>query len=193
MIGDANDYVGKGLSGGVIVLRPSAAASFIASDNTIIGNTVLYGATSGKLFAAGQAGERLCVRNSGATAIVEGAGSNACEYMTGGTVVVLGEVGQNFGAGMTGGMAFIYDPQGSFLNRANAETLNIERIQHPHWEMVLRDLIIEHGKATQSVMAARLLNQWATAVGHFWQVVPNEIIPVLEVPLAKDDAASRTA
>ena len=193
VIGDANDYVGKGLSGGVIVLRPSAAASFIASDNTIIGNTVLYGATSGKLFAAGQAGERLCVRNSGATAIVEGAGSNACEYMTGGTVVVLGEVGQNFGAGMTGGMAFIYDPQDSFLNRANAETLNIERIKHPHWEMVLRDLIIEHGKATQSVMAARLLNQWATAVGHFWQAVPNEIIPVLEVPLAKDDAASRTA
>jgi glutamate synthase (NADPH/NADH) large chain len=193
VIGDANDYVGKGLSGGVIVLRPSAAASFIASDNTIIGNTVLYGATSGKLFAAGQAGERLCVRNSGATAIVEGAGSNACEYMTGGTVVVLGEVGHNFGAGMTGGMAFIYDPQGSFLNRANPETLNIERIKHPHWEMVLRDLIIEHGKATQSVMAARLLNQWATAVEHFWQAVPNEIIPVLEVPLAKDDAASRTA
>ena len=94
---------------------------------------------------------------------------------------------------MTGGMAFIYDPQDSFLNRANAETLNIERIKHPHWEMVLRDLIIEHGKATQSVMAARLLNQWATAVGHFWQAVPNEIIPVLEVPLAKDDAASRTA
>ncbi|MEC8108876.1 MAG: glutamate synthase large subunit [Pseudomonadota bacterium] len=193
VIGDANDYVGKGLSGGVIVLRPSPAASFIASDNTIIGNTVLYGATSGKLFAAGQAGERLCVRNSGATAIVEGAGSNACEYMTGGTVVVLGEVGQNFGAGMTGGMAFIYDPQDSFLNRANPETLNIERIQHPHWEMVLRDLIIEHGKATQSEMAARLLNQWATAVRHFWQAVPNEIIPVLEVPLAKDDAASRTA
>ena len=116
VIGDANDYVGKGLSGGVIVMRPSAAAGFIASDNTIIGNTVLYGATSGKLFAAGQAGERLCVRNSGATAIVEGAGSNACEYMTGGKVVVLGEVGQNFGAGMTGGMAFIYDPQDSFLD-----------------------------------------------------------------------------
>ena len=193
VIGDANDYVGKGLSGGVIVLRPSAAAKFTASDNTIIGNTVLYGATSGKLFAAGQAGERLCVRNSGATAIVEGAGSNACEYMTGGKVVVLGEVGQNFGAGMTGGMAFIYDPQGGFIDRANTETLHITRIQHPHWEMVLRDLIIEHEKATQSVMAAQLLNQWATVVGHFWQAVPNEIIPVLDVPLATSDAASRTA
>ena len=193
VIGDANDYVGKGLSGGVIVVRPSAAAGFIASDNTIIGNTVLYGATSGKLFAAGQAGERLCVRNSGATAIVEGAGSNACEYMTGGKVVVLGEVGQNFGAGMTGGMAFIYDPKDSFLDRANTETLHIGRIQHPHWDAVLRDLIIEHGKATESVMAARLLNQWATAVGQFWQVVPNEIIPVLDVPLDTGDATPQTA
>ena len=193
VIGDANDYVGKGLSGGVISVRPSAAARFTASDNTIIGNTVLYGATSGKLFAAGQAGERLCVRNSGATAVVEGTGSNACEYMTGGKVVVLGEVGQNFGAGMTGGMAFIYDPRDSFVNRANTETLHITRIQRPHWEAVLRDLIIEHGQATESVTAARLLNRWATAVGHFWQVVPNEIIPVLDVPLATDDAASQTA
>ena len=105
VIGDANDYVGKGLSGGVIVIRPSAAAGYTASENTIIGNTVLYGATSGKLFAAGQAGERMCVRNSGATAVVEGAGSNACEYMTGGTVVILGKLGHNFGAGMTGGQS----------------------------------------------------------------------------------------
>ena len=193
VIGDANDYVGKGLSGGVIAVRPSAAASFNASDNTIIGNTVLYGATSGKLFAAGQAGERMCVRNSGATAVVEGAGSNACEYMTGGKVVFLGDVGQNFGAGMTGGMAFIYDPQVSFVKRANAETLYISRIQHPHWEAILRELIVEHGKATESAMAARLLNQWATTVRHFWQVVPNEIIPVLDVPLDAADTASQTA
>ena len=94
---------------------------------------------------------------------------------------------------MTGGMAFVYDPTGSFLDRANAETLSIARIQHPHWEAILRHLIIEHGKATESVKAARLLNQWATAVGHFWQVVPNEIIPVLDVPLTAADAASRTA
>ena len=105
-IGDANDYVGKGLSGGTIIVRPSAAASFVAHENTIIGNTVLYGATSGRLFAAG--GERLCVRNPGATAVVEGAGTNACEYMTGGKVVILGEVGDT-GAGMTGGMAYVYD------------------------------------------------------------------------------------
>jgi glutamate synthase (NADPH/NADH) large chain len=193
VIGDANDYVGKGLSGGVIVLRPSASSGFNACENTIIGNTVLYGATSGKLFAAGQAGERMCVRNSGATAVVEGAGSNACEYMTGGQVVVLGEVGQNFGAGMTGGMAFIYDTQESFINRANAETLQITRVQHPHWELVLRNLIIEHANATDSVMAARLLNQWSSEIKHFWQVVPTEIIPVLEKPLDTVDSFSKTA
>jgi glutamate synthase (NADPH/NADH) large chain len=193
VIGDANDYVGKGLSGGVIVVRPSAAAVFNASDNTIIGNTVLYGATSGKLFAAGQAGERMCVRNSGATAVVEGAGSNACEYMTGGRVVVLGEVGQNFGAGMTGGMAFIYDPSDTFVARANSETLQIGRIQHPHWESVLRDLVIEHAAMTDSVLAARLLNQWTSAVQHFWQVVPTEIIPVLEVPITIGDAVPQSA
>ena len=113
--------------------------------------------------------------------------------MTGGKVVVLGEVGQNFGAGMTGGMAFIYDPQDSFVDRANAQTLHISRIQHPHWEEVLRDLIVEHEKATESVMAARVLNQWATAIEKFWQVVPNEILPVLDVPLDTGDTVSQTA
>jgi glutamate synthase (NADPH/NADH) large chain len=193
VIGDANDYVGKGLSGGMIVVRPSAAVSFVASANTIIGNTVLYGATSGKLFAAGQAGERLCVRNSGATAVVEGSGSNACEYMTGGKVVILGEVGDNFGAGMTGGMAFIYDEAGTFESRVNPESLQLGRIAHPHWETVLRDLVAEHARETESALAARILNQWDTAVANFWQVVPTEIIPVLDVPLSVDDDLSETA
>ena len=110
VVGDANDYVGKGLSGATIVIKPSSDSNLISEDNTIIGNTVLYGAISGKLFAAGQSGERFAVRNSGAEAVVEGCDSNGCEYMTGGTVVILGKVGDNFGAGMTGGMAFIYDP-----------------------------------------------------------------------------------
>ena len=193
VIGDANDYVGKGLSGGMIVVRPSAAVSFVASANTIIGNTVLYGATSGKLFAAGQAGERLCVRNSGATAVVEGSGSNACEYMTGGKVVILGEVGDNFGAGMTGGMAFIYDEAGTFESRVNPESLQLGRIAHPHWETVLRDLVAEHARETESALAARILNQWDTAVANFWQVVPTEIIPVLDVPLSVEDDLSETA
>ena len=121
--GDANDYVGKGLSGGKIVIRPPLASPLIPSDNTIIGNTVLYGATAGKLFANGRAGERFCVRNSGASVVVEGCGSNGCEYMTGGITVVLGETGANFGAGMTGGMAYIYDPMDQFKIRANMESI----------------------------------------------------------------------
>ncbi|WP_443645305.1 glutamate synthase large subunit [Candidatus Ponderosibacter sp. Uisw_141_02] len=193
VIGDANDYVGKGLSGGMIVVRPSVAVGFVASANTIIGNTVLYGATSGKMFAAGQAGERLCVRNSGATAVVEGSGSNACEYMTGGNVVILGEVGDNFGAGMTGGMAFIYDEAGNFGSRVNRESLQLFRIAHPHWENKLRDLVAEHARETESALAARILNQWEKALQNFWQVVPTEIIPVLDVPLTLEDDLSETA
>ncbi|MEM8921048.1 MAG: glutamate synthase-related protein, partial [Pseudomonadota bacterium] len=123
VIGDANDYVGKGLSGATIILRPPSLAKYPAHQNTIIGNTVLYGATSGKLFAAGQAAERFAVRNSGATAVIEGCGSNGCEYMTGGRIAILGEVGDNFGAGMTGGMAFIYDVNNTFAKRANPESI----------------------------------------------------------------------
>ena len=183
VIGDANDYVGKGLSGGTIIVRPSAAASFVAHDNTIIGNTVLYGATSGKLFAAGQAGERLCVRNSGATAVVEGSGTNACEYMTGGRVVILGEIGDNFGAGMTGGMAFLYDPDGTATDRINPASLEVLRLRSAFWETELKTLVEAHAAATDSALALRLLNQWAVERNNFLQVVPTEIIPLLEMPL----------
>ena len=193
VIGDANDYVGKGLSGGTITVRPATAVNIVASANTIIGNTVLYGATSGKLFAAGKAGERLCVRNSGATAVVEGSGSNACEYMTGGNVVILGEVGPNFGAGMTGGMAFIYDEAGTFCSRVNPESLHFGRILHPYWDNVLRDLVEEHAKKTESALAGEILNHWDRAVQHFWQVVPVEIIPVLDKPLSLHGNLSETA
>jgi len=193
VIGDANDYVGKGLSGGMIVVRPSAAAKFVAHENTIIGNTVLYGATSGKLFAAGQAGERLCVRNSGATAIVEGAGTNACEYMTGGCTVILGEVGNNFGAGMTGGMAFVYDAAGTFIERVNPETLQVVRIATQHWADALRSLIEEHVRQTDSALGARLLNEWSTERAKFWQIVPTEIVPMLEHPLSDSKAEGGTA
>ena len=128
VFGDANDYVGKGLSGATIALRPMLSAHFVARDNTIIGNTVLYGATAGKLFAAGQAGERFAVRNSGATAVIEGCGSNGCEYMTGGTVAILGAIGDNFAAGMTGGMAFVYDADGMFERHINADTVIWQRV-----------------------------------------------------------------
>ena len=186
VIGDANDYVGKGLSGGTITVRPSNTASFVADRNTIIGNTVLYGATSGTLLAAGQAGERLCVRNSGATAIVEGCGSNGCEYMTGGEAVILGAVGSNFGAGMTGGMAFIYDEAGSFMDNVNTETLHITRITTDYWADHLKALVETHAGETDSALAKRLLNQWGKAVGHFWHVVPKEVLANLPHALSEE-------
>jgi glutamate synthase (NADPH/NADH) large chain len=127
--GDANDYVAKGLSGASIIIKLSDESNLISNENTIIGNTVLYGATSGKLFAAGQAGERFAVRNSGATTVIEGCDSNGCEYMTGGTVVILGDVGDNFAAGMTGGMAFIYDKSGEFEKKVNDESVVWQNIE----------------------------------------------------------------
>ncbi|MBT5798736.1 MAG: glutamate synthase large subunit, partial [Alphaproteobacteria bacterium] len=193
IVGDANDYVGKGLSGGMITVRPSAEASFIASQNTIIGNTVLYGATSGMLFAAGQAGERFCVRNSGATGVVEGCGSNGCEYMTGGRAVILGAIGSNFGAGMTGGMAFLYDPSANSLKDFNAETLHITRLQSGFWSDELLDLIKQHARETNSALAKHLVNDWVRELGNFWQVVPFEILHTLEHPVSSDAVNDKIA
>ncbi len=184
VMGDANDYVGKGLSGATIVIRPSPSSSLRSNENTIIGNTVLYGATAGALFAAGQAGERFAVRNSGAVAVVEGCGSNGCEYMTGGMVVILGSIGDNFGAGFTGGMAFVYDPGNMFSKRVNPTTLLWQRVAHPHWQSVLRNLLTRHVAETTSQHAARLLNDWDRELPRFWQIVPKEFVKHLEVPLA---------
>jgi glutamate synthase (NADPH/NADH) large chain len=183
VFGDANDYVGKGLSGGTIVVRPAVSSPLLSQDNTIVGNTVLYGATSGRLFAAGQAGERFAVRNSGATVVVEGCGANGCEYMTGGIAVVLGAVGANFGAGMTGGMAFVYDPEGGFERRANGESIVWQRVATAHWEGVLRELIAAHVATTDSRWARGLLDDWDRALGAFWQVVPKEMLTRLAHPL----------
>jgi glutamate synthase (NADPH/NADH) large chain len=191
VFGDANDYVGKGLSGGTIVVRPLPSSPLATNENVIIGNTVLYGATAGKLFAAGQVGERFAVRNSGATAVVEGCGSNGCEYMTAGTAVILGAVGDNFAAGMTGGMAFVYDETGAFPMYVNGESVVWQRLDSAHWEHVLKDLIAEHADETQSKFAARLLNDWALERGRFWQVVPKEIVAHLARPLSDKPAAKR--
>ena len=188
VFGDANDYVGKGLSGGTIVLRPMTASPLVTNENTIIGNTVLYGATAGRLFAAGQAGERFAVRNSGAVAVVEGCGSNGCEYMTAGTCVVLGPVGDNFGAGMTGGMAFVYDRAGRFPVTVNPDTLLWGRVEMPYWNDALRDLVAEHVRETQSRFAAQLLNDWEAEIGHFWQVVPKEVVAMLPHPFQRPEA-----
>ena len=183
VIGDANDYVGKGLSGATIILRQPSTAKYVAKDNTIIGNTVLYGATSGKLFAAGQAGERFAVRNSGATVVVEGCGSNGCEYMTGGTAVILGPVGVNFGAGMTGGMAFIHDPARRFEAMVNPESVIWRPVVTEHWSNVLKTLIEEHVKRTGSVHARTLLDNWQLEVRNFVHVVPKESVSRLAAPL----------
>jgi glutamate synthase (NADPH/NADH) large chain len=184
VIGDANDYVGKGLSGGTIVVRPAYSSPIVWNENTIIGNTVLYGATGGQLFAAGQAGERFAVRNSGALAVVEGCGANGCEYMTGGTVVILGAVGDNFGAGFTGGMAFIHDPDGLFEKRVNGETLLWKRLgASVHWEGVLREHIARHVEETESPFASRILNDWAIERGNFWHIVPKDYARYLAQPM----------
>jgi glutamate synthase domain-containing protein 2/glutamate synthase domain-containing protein 3 len=185
--GDANDYVGKGLSGGKIVVRPPLASPLIPSDNTIIGNTVLYGATAGKLFANGRAGERFCVRNSGASVVVEGCGSNGCEYMTGGITVILGDTGANFGAGMTGGMAYVYDPLNQFKSRANMESIVTVPVSVLEWEDQLKSLIKEHLRETKSPKAAQILNRWDEELNNFVQICPKEMLVHIPYPLTYED------
>jgi glutamate synthase (NADPH/NADH) large chain len=191
VLGDANDYVGKGLSGGTIIVRPVPSSPLVTNLNTIIGNTALYGATAGRLFAAGQAGERFAVRNSGAAAVVEGCGSNGCEYMTGGTAVILGAVGENFAAGMTGGMAFVHDEAGDFPRFVNPDSVVWQRLASAHWEGVLLRLLEEHAGVTQSRFARRLFNDWALERGKIWQIAPKEMLSRLVEPLDDTVAARR--
>jgi glutamate synthase (NADPH/NADH) large chain len=174
--GDANDYVGKGLSGGRIVVRPDRRAPFIAEENTIAGNTLLYGATGGELFLRGRVGERFCVRNSGATAVVEGIGDHGCEYMTGGTVVVLGPTGRNFAAGMSGGVAYVLD---LVPDRVNSEMVEIERIS-PEDRDQLGGILHRHHRETGSPVAAALLAGWPEHAERFAKVMPKDYKRVLE-------------
>ena len=187
--GDANDYVGKGLSGGTIVVRQAQVSPLKADENTIIGNTVLYGATDGYLFAAGRAGERFGVRNSGAHVVIEGCGSNGCEYMTGGVAVILGSIGANFGAGMTGGMAYLYDPDGEAQVNMNPETLVTGPVAEGHWEAELKGLIERHAQETRSRKAADILQHWDTERGNFIQICPKEMLDKLPHPLAVEPRA----
>jgi glutamate synthase (NADPH/NADH) large chain/glutamate synthase (ferredoxin) len=187
--GDANDYVGKGLSGGIIVVRPPMISPLVASENTIIGNTVLYGATDGYLFAAGRAGERFAVRNSGATVVIEGCGTNGCEYMTGGVAVILGRIGANFGAGMTGGMAYLYDPKGLAEDYMNLESLVTCAVAHPHWEAQLKGLIERHVRETGSKMGNEILQNWEAERANFLQVCPKEMLIHLPYPLSDEAQA----
>ena len=187
--GDANDYVGKGLSGGTIVVRPPMSSPLVASENTIIGNTVLYGATDGFLFAAGRAGERFAVRNSGASVVIEGCGTNGCEYMTGGVAVILGSIGANFGAGMTGGMAYIYDPKGETADLINMETLVTNAVTVPHWMSQLKALVQRHLTETGSRKAADILQHWDIEKSNFVQICPTEMLVHLPAPLSIEQAA----
>jgi glutamate synthase (NADPH/NADH) large chain/glutamate synthase (ferredoxin) len=186
--GDANDYTGKGLSGGVLSVRPPRSATYVAEDNQIVGNTVLYGATEGRAFFRGRAGERFAVRNSGASTVVEGVGDHGCEYMTGGRVVVLGEVGRNFAAGMSGGFAFVLDERGTF--RRNVNPTMADQLEDPDEAdlIELRDLVAEHLERTGSAVAERLLGDWEHASRRFVKVFPADYRRVLEA-LAHEEAA----
>jgi glutamate synthase domain-containing protein 3 len=172
--GEANDYLGKGMSGGEIVLMPADMARFAPHQNTIVGNTVLYGATGGRVFAAGRAGERFCVRNSGATAVVEGVGDHGCEYMTGGMVLVLGETGRNFGAGMTNGVAYVLDETGEFPSRLNDELVSATRLMDADELSTVYELVREHFERTASRRAEAILDVWDVYRGQFWRVAPRQ-------------------
>ena len=173
LVGDANDYVGKGMTGGKLVIHPPTNISFDPHSSAIMGNTCLYGATGGKLFAAGRAGERFAVRNSGAVAVVEGMGDNGCEYMTGGIVAVLGSVGVNFGAGMTGGFAYLYDEHDDIENRVNSELVEIMSIEDKViLSEHLRGLINQHYEETGSEHALKLLTDFAEHMQKFRLIKP---------------------
>ncbi len=187
LVGEANDYVGKGMHGGEIVVKPPLGIAYDPSTNVIIGNTCLYGATGGTLYALGTAGERFAVRNSKGQAVIEGAGDHCCEYMTGGVVVVLGHVGRNLGAGMTGGLTYVLDEAGDFPVRVNPEIVKVQRVITPTGEAQLKALIAAHAAHTGSAKAQRILANWQEYLPRFWQVVPPS---EAETPQANPDAAA---
>jgi len=178
--GDANDYVGKGLSGGKLIVYPPREATFVAEENILIGNVVLYGATSGEAYFRGVAGERFGVRNSGALAVVEGAGDHGCEYMTGGRVVVIGRTGRNFAAGMSGGIAYVLDEAGDFKRRCNLGMVDLEPLVDIEDVELVKDLLSRHIRHTQSPVAARLLVSWEATKQLFVKIMPRDYKRVLQ-------------
>jgi len=190
--GDSNDYIGKGLSGGKLVVYPPRQSTFVAEDNIVIGNVALYGATSGEAYFRGLAGERFAVRNSGAMAVVEGVGDHGCEYMTGGRVVVLGPTGRNFAAGMSGGIAYVLDARGVFSRHCNPAMVSLERLDDRDEIEFVQRLVHQHVAYTDSALGAHVLANWASAVRQFVKVMPREYKRVLEAH-AKAAAAGRVA
>jgi len=178
--GDANDYVGKGLSGGKLIIYPPRTSTFKPEENVIVGNVVLYGATDGEAYFRGLAAERFCVRNSGARAVIEGIGDHGCEYMTGGRAVILGPTGRNFGAGMSGGIAYVWDPHGAFPARCNTETFELEPVSAKEDADELMALIRNHQRYTGSTVAKQILGNWEEALGQFVKVFPTDYKRVLQ-------------
>ncbi len=176
LTGESNDYVGKGMSGGEIIVVPSPTSKFEPSKNSICGNTVLYGATGGSLYIRGRAGERFAVRNSGATAVVEGIGDHGCEYMTNGRIVVLGVTGKNFAAGMSGGVAYVLDQEGTFEQRCNRAMVGLERLSDPFETKSLKELIYKHLELSESARAKEILGDWARYESMFWKICPHPTI-----------------
>jgi glutamate synthase (NADPH/NADH) large chain len=191
--GDSNDYVGKGLSGGTIIVRPSSKSHLIPEENVIIGNTVLYGATSGKLFASGQAGERFAVRNSGSLAIVEGCGAHGCEYMTGGATIILGQVGDNFGAGMTGGMSFVYDIKNNFENYVNSTSIIWQPVETEYWKNYLKNNLKDFFEETKSRVAKRILENFEKELSNFKQICPIEMLDKLDNPITEKQIVKKVS
>ena len=181
LVGDANDYIGKGLSGGKLVVYPPKDAAFDRSENIVIGNVALYGATGGTAFINGVAGERFCVRNSGATAVVEGVGDHGCEYMTGGTVVVLGKTGKNFAAGMSGGIAYVLDENWDFYQRVNKDMVSLEPVEHKYDVSLLKDLIREHVELTGSPRGKEILDNFGEYLPKFKKVLPHDYDKMLRL------------
>jgi glutamate synthase (NADPH/NADH) large chain len=178
--GDANDYVGKGLSGGSLTIYPDRNATFVPEDNIVVGNVCFYGATGGTAYIRGVAGERFCVRNSGVNVVVEGIGDHGCEYMTGGRAVILGRTGRNFGAGMSGGIAYVYDADGTFPERCNMEMIELEKVHALSEIAELKTMIETHQRKTGSALAAGLLADWDGTLARFVKVIPRDYRRMLE-------------
>jgi glutamate synthase (ferredoxin) len=178
--GDANDYVGKGLSGGKIIVYPPEGSTFLAEDNIIIGNVAFYGATGGEAYVRGMAGERFCVRNSGLNAVVEAVGDHGCEYMTGGRVVIIGQAGRNFAAGMSGGVAYVLDEAGDFHKRCNQQMVGLERLDDPAEAEIVRTMIQRHAEFTQSDRARKVLALWDVIAPKFVKVMPKDYKRMLQ-------------
>jgi glutamate synthase (NADPH/NADH) large chain len=187
--GDANDYAGKGLSGGRLIVYPPKNSTFEPKDNIIIGNVALYGATSGEAYFRGIAAERFCVRNSGAHAVIEGVGDHGCEYMTGGRAVILGPTGRNFAAGMSGGIAYVFDPEDKLLVNCNLELVELEKVESTEDQTELKQLIENHQQYTGSETARKILSDWDAAVTRFVKVMPVDYKRALQ-EMAKEEAAT---